>query len=246
MKKYFYNFLSACLKISVTFAITLSTAIIASNNKNFVYNFLSQMGYTDPTIQRVTLSALITAVVSLAQQLLILINKVFLWVVKRYFKRLTVDINFKVNNRNKESIVFKPKGGEYEPVQVEIELEITPAGRIYVTILKFLGLQIEIFFNPQIIDVALIDDKEWLNERARTRINDNEAICIGILEDFRLGGFSMKPFIMTESIIIIPKRVKKDTAYIDFKLNSVIGNSLSRALCKSNMKELHIEIEGGK
>ncbi|WP_242476435.1 hypothetical protein [Bacillus cereus] len=56
----------------------------------------------------------------------------------------------------------------------------------------------------------------------------------------------MKPFIMTESIVILPKRVKRDTAYIDFKLTSVVGSKVSSALCESNMKELNIECEGGK
>lgn len=114
------------------------------------------------------------------------------------------------------------------------------------SILKLFGLQIEIFFNPQIIDVTLVNDKEWLNEKAFTRINDQQVICIGVLENFRLGGLSMKPFIMTESIIILPKRVKRDTGYIDLKLTSVIGSRVSSSLCNYNMKELSIECEGGK
>ena len=56
----------------------------------------------------------------------------------------------------------------------------------------------------------------------------------------------MRPYIMTERIVILPKRVKRDTAYIDFRLTSVIGNRISHALCDSNMKELNIECEGGK
>ncbi|MBJ7988035.1 hypothetical protein JDS94_29185, partial [Bacillus cereus] len=69
---------------------------------------------------------------------------------------------------------------------------------------------------------------------------------ISVLKNYRLGGLSMKPFIMTESIVILPKRVKRDTAYIDFKLTSVVGSKVSSALCESNMKELNIECEGGK
>lgn len=246
MKKNIYKFIIGCIKAILTFGVTFITAIIASNNKNIVYEFLSQHGYSDPTTQKAVLSGLIVAIIAIVQQILSLLNKMLFWIIKRYFKRLTVDINFKVNNRSKESINFKPKGGKYEEVQVDIELEIIPAGKISVAILKLFGLQIEIFFNPQIIDVTLINDQEWLNEKGGTKIDNNQAICIGVLENFRLGGLSMKPYITTESIVINPKRVKRDTAYIDFKLTSVIGNRISRALCDSNMKELNIECEGGK
>src|SRR5699024_4581944 len=246
MKKSINKFIISCIKIILTFGVTFITAIIASDNKNFVYDFLSQHGYSDPKIQMAVLSGLIVATIAIVQQILSLLNKMLLWIIKRYFKRLKVDINFKVNNRSKETINFKPIGGEYEEVQVDIELKITPAGKMSAYILKLFGLQIEIFFNPQIIDVTLLNDQEWLNEKAGTIINNNQEICIGVLENFRLGGLSMKPYIMTESIVILPKRIKRDTAYIDFKLTSVIGNRISRTLCDSNMKELYIECEGGK
>lgn len=246
MKKNIYEFMKSSIKAILSFAVTFITAVVASDNKNIVFSLLSKYGYTDPTIQKVILSGLIVLFVAIVQQIFSLFNIMLLVIIKRYFKRLTVDINFKVNNRSKESINFKPKGGEYEEVQVDIELKIVPAGKISIAILKLLGLQIEVFFNPQIVDVNLVNDQEWLNERARTRIDNKQAICIGVLENFRLGGLSMKPYIMTESIVILPKRVRRDTAYIDFRLTSVFGNRISRALCDSNMKELNIECEGGK
>ena len=177
MKKNIYEFIKSCIKIILTFAVTFITAIIASDNQNIVFNFLSQHGYSDPTIQKAILSGLIVATVAIVQQILSLLNKMLLLIIKRYFKRLKVDINFKVNNRSKESIKFKSIGGEYEEVQVDIELEIT-AGKISIAILKLFGLHIEIFFNPQIVDVTLVNDQEWLNERARTRIDNSQAICI--------------------------------------------------------------------
>jgi|GEM_PF-2319218 len=247
MKKALYDFIKAIIKVFVTFLITFFTAIISSNNTNIVYDFLNRHGYSDPTTQKVILSSIIAVAVGVLQAALWLLYKILLWSIKKYFERLTVDIKFKINNRNKELIKFKPVGGEYEEEQVDIELEIVPAGKISMFILKLLGLQIEIFFNPQIIDVTLVNDQEWLNENASTRVNEKEAICISILKNYRLGGLSMKSsFIMTESIIILPKRVKRDTAHIDFKLTSVIGSKISSALCDSNIKELSIECEGGK
>ncbi|TCW43407.1 hypothetical protein EC917_14310 [Bacillus thuringiensis] len=246
MKKALYDFLKSARKLFATFVITFFTAIISSNNTNIVYDFLNRHGYSDPTIQKVILSGIIALAVGVLQLVFDLLYKILLWSVKRYFERLTVDIKFKIKNRNKEVIKFKAVGGEYEEEQVDIELEIVPAGKISMFILKLLGLQIEIFFNPQIIDVALVNDQEWLNENAGTRVNEQQAICISVLKNYRLGGLSMKPFIMTESIVILPKRVKRDTAYIDFKLTSVVGSKISSALCDSNMKELNIECEGGK
>lgn len=246
MKKTFSDFINKTIKIIVTFAVTLFTAIISSNNTNIVYNFLNQHGYSDPTIQKVILSAIIAALIAISQELLGLLLKALLWIMKRYFARLTVEINFKINNRNTELIKFKPVGGEYEEKQIDIELKIVPAGKISILIFKLLKLQIEIFFNPQIIDITLINDQEWLNDNSNIRINDNQAISVNVLENYRLGGLSMKPYIMTESIVILPKRVKRETAYIDFKVTSAMGNRICSALCDSNMKELNIECEGGK
>ncbi|BDC57193.1 hypothetical protein [Bacillus altitudinis] len=246
MKKTLYNFTKSFIKIIATFVVTFYTAVISSNNTNSLYDFLNRHGYSDPTIQKVILSSLIVAAVGVLQLVFGLLYKTLLWIIKRYFKRLTVDIKFKINNRNKELIKFKPVSGEYEEEKVDIELEIVPAGKISMFILKLLGLQIEIFFNPHIIDVTLVNDQEWLNENAGTRLNEKQAICISVLKNYRLGGLSMKSFIMTESIFILPKRVKRDTAHIDFKLTSVIGSKISSALCDSNMKELNIECEGGK
>lgn len=246
MKKALYDFIKSVIKIIAIFVVTFFTAIISSNNTNIVYDFLNRHGYSDPTIQRVILSGIIAVAVGVLQEVLGLLYKTLLWSIKRYFERLTVDIKFKINNRDKELIKFKPVGGEYEEEQVDIELEIVPAGKISMFILKLLGLQIEIFFNPHIIDVTLVNDQEWLNENASTRVDEKQAICISVLKNYRLGGLSMKPFIMTESIVILPKRVKRDTAHIDFKLTSVIGSKMSSALCDSNMKELNIECEGGK
>lgn len=246
MKNNIYKFIESLIKIAFTFIVTFVTAMIASDNKNIIYNFLSQRGYSDPIAQKAILSGLIVAAIAILQQIISLTYKTLLWFIGKYFRRLIVEINFKNKNRIRESIIFKPSNGEYKEEQIDIELKIKPAGKISIAILKLLGLRIEVFFNPQIIDVTLLNDQEWLGEKAVTKLDNNQAICIGVLENFRLGGFSMKPYTMTESIIIVPKRVRRDTAYIDFKLTSVIGYRLSRALCNFNAKELNIECEGNK
>lgn len=245
MKDIFYNFVSKIIKLIVTFLIALFTVVIASDNSNKLYEFLNKHDYTDPLVQKAILSAAIAGAIGILQELIDLLYKLLLWIIKKYFKRLTVSIKFKKNKRNRDVIRFKPVNGAYVAEQVDIEINIVPAGKIAMMILKLLGLRIEVFFNPHIIDVTLENDPEWLNEKADTKVNQEQAVCISVLKDYRLGGSTIKPFLMTESIIILPKRVKKDTAHIDFKLTSFMGSKLSSALCESDMKDLDIECERG-
>ena len=96
MKKALNEFIKSIIKFTVTFVITLFTAIISSNNTNIVYDFLNQHGYSDPTTQKVILSGIIAVVVGIIQSLLGLLYKTLLWSIKKYFERLTVNINFKI------------------------------------------------------------------------------------------------------------------------------------------------------
>lgn len=244
MKKKIYKYITSIWNLIIGFCITLFTAIIASDKTNFVYDFLNKHHYSDPGVQKAALSAIIVITVGILQLTINLISEWIFWVIKQYFKRLVVEVEFKQNKRIKELLKFRPSQGEYKEERVDIELKIVPAGKISMLILKLLGLQIEIFFNPHIIDITLENDKEWLGESASTKLDERQAICIEVLKNYRLGGSAMKPFDMSESIVILPKRVRKETAHIDVKLTSLIGSKVSRALCDFTMKELNIECEG--
>ena len=245
MIKYFDEFISGFFKVLMTFVITFITAVVSTNNQNYIYTLLEKNGLSDVTLQKAILSGVIVAGIGILQLLLNLIGKVGLWILKIYFKRLTLNIKFKAKNCKNQTIKFKPKGGEYIGEEVDIELEVVPAGKISMLLLKLLGLQVKVFFNPQIIDIHLLNDKEWLNEKTDTRINKEQCICIKLLAEYRLDGSSTNKFIKTERILIIPKRVKSDTTSINFKLSSNFGMKISNALCASNMMELNIECKGG-
>lgn len=240
------SYITKFWKIIITFIVTFITVVVSSDNTNFVYNILNQIGVTEPALQKSILSAVIVTVIGIVQLLLEVLYKLLLYCIKKYFERLTVYIDFKVKNKSKELIKFKPVAKVYEEVQVDIELNIDPAGKISMFILKLLGLQIELFFNPQIIEVSLVNDQEWCNEKARTKLNEEQVICISVLENYRLGGHTKNSFTITESIIVFPKRLSREIAHIDFKLTSKRWSSISRTLCDSNMKDLCIECEGGK
>lgn len=245
MKKHIGEFINGFLKISATFVITFITATVSTDNQNYIYTFLSKNGFSDVVMQKVVLSGVIVTIVGFFQILCKLIFNLILWGLRKYFKRLTVNINFKVDNHEKEIIEFKPIDGEYSGEQVDIEIEVVPAGKVSMLILKVLGLQLEIFFNPQIIDVFLLNDKEWLNEKATTHVNNENGISIKLLANYRLGGTFEKKFVTTENIVILPKRVRRGTSYLDFKLKSNFGVKISNALCESQINELNIECIGG-
>ncbi|EGO8310956.1 hypothetical protein E3O82_000912 [Enterococcus faecalis] len=173
-------------------------------------------------------------------------NNLFLIIVKRYFKRLSIDIKFKTKNRYKGCVKFKIAGDVYSEEVIEVEINVSPAGKLSMLILKLLGLKLEMFFNPQIIDITLVNDNEWLDAEAGTTITESQTLSIDVLKNYRLDGKLSNAFRMTEDIIIIPKRVRRATTSINFKLKTVIGSKLGNALCESSMAELIIECEGGK
>lgn len=245
MKNHILSFLKGSFKLVVTGTIAFFIAIVASDNSNIVYKTLDDHDITDQVAQKAILSAMIAFIIGFLDLLLKLLFKLFLWIVGKYFKRLKVSINFKENNRNKKSIKFKPSNGVYKEERIDIEVEVIPEGKISLLILKLLGLQIQVFFNPHILDVTLENDQDWLGEKPVTIIDDKQAVCISVLKNYNIQGSKLKPFKTTESIVIFPKRVKRDTAHIDFRLSSFFGSKLSSALCDSDMKDLDIECERG-
>lgn len=240
-----HSFLKGSFKLLLTALITFLIAIIASDNSNIVYKFLNKHDITDPVTQKAILGMLIATVIGFLDLLLNFLFKLFLRILTKYFKRLKVNIHFKAKNRSKKSIKFIPRNGTYNEERVDIEIEVVPEGKISLFILKMLGLQIQIFFNPHILDVTLENDQDWMGEKADTTIDEKQAVCISVLKNYSVKGSKLKPFKTTESIIISPKRVKRDTAHIDFRLSSFFGSKLSSALCYSDMKDLDIECERG-
>lgn len=240
-----YNFVKKFIKIIVTFLSTFLIATIASDNQNKVYTFLENHGYADITIKKAVLSALIVATIEIIKLVLELLVKLILLVINNYFKRLFLEVSFKVKGRKKDIIKFKPKNYQYDEQLLDIEIIVTPAGRILMYVLKFLEIYLEIFFNPQILDVSLVDDKKWMDEKTPTRsFIDSQTVCIGVLNEFRLGGNSEDPFRITEKIILIPKRVKGDTTNINLRINTKIGSKFGIALCEFQSEKLLIECEG--
>lgn len=246
MKKIIFKFLKKIIQIFWTFAITFVTAVVASDNQNKIYTFLDKYWNLDITVKRLVLSGLIVGVVGILQAIVWLTNNLFLIIVKRYFKRLSIDIKFKTKNRYKGCVKFKIAGDVYSEEVIEVEINVSPAGKLSMLILKLLGLKLEMFFNPQIIDITLVNDNEWLDAEAGTTITESQTLSIDVLKNYRLDGKLSNAFRMTEDIIIIPKRVRRATTSINFKLKTVIGSKLGNALCESSMAELIIECEGGK
>ncbi len=244
MKNNLLKFLEKIWKLILVFITTFSTVILASNKQNFVYTFLSNHGYTDTVTQKAILSALIALVVGIIQAFLWLFGKLFLWIISNYFKRLLIDICFKVDGRNKKSITFQPEVDNYVEKKVEVVLRITPAGKLSMFLLKIFDIQVNLFFNPEILDINLENDSEWMGETANAKLDDNQALNLFLLKDYVLGGSKNKPFKRTETIFIIPKRVKSDTTYVDFKINAFLGSKISNIMCEVKLNDLDVTCEG--
>ncbi|EED2262790.1 hypothetical protein LHM76_001430 [Listeria monocytogenes] len=246
MKKIIFNFLKKLIQILLTFTITFVTAVVASDNQNNIYTFLDRHWSLDANVKRLILSGLIVGVVGILQSIVWLTNSLFLIVVRRYFKRLTIDIKFKIRNQYKDFVKFKTTGNAYLEEGVEVEINVCPAGKLSMLILKLLGLKLEMFFNPEIVDITLVNDNEWLDEEAVTTIIEKQTLYIDVLKNYRLDGKLANAFKMTEDVIIVPKRVKRATTSVNFQLKTVIGSKLGNVLCESSMADLNIECEGGK
>lgn len=244
MKNNLLQFLEKIGKLLLIFVTTFVTVVLASSKQNIVYTFLDNHGYTDGVTQKAILSAIIALVLGIIQALLWLIGRIILWVISNYFKRLLIDICFKVDGRNKQSIAFEPEGDIYVEKKVDIELTISPAGKLSMFLLKLFNIQVNLFFNPKILDINLENDSEWMGETTDVKLDDNQTLNLFLLKDYTLGGSKNKPFERTETIFIIPKRVKSDTTYIDFKISAILGSRISNVMCEVKLNDLNVRCKG--
>lgn len=224
---------------------TILTVIYASKKDNLVYEFIDTYLKVDITLKKIILAAVITCFVGLLRAIIDFIYFVVLKITSKYFKKVIIDVVFKENKRKKVNLKFTANNNNYEEKYVDIELNITPPGKILAFALRFLGLKLEIFFNPEIIDIFLKDDQIWANHsKVASGISPEQRLYINLLGGYRDDGNTVNPYLITECLIIMPKRVKKATSTIDFKFKSFIGNKIIKSVCILNIEQLLVECEG--
>lgn len=248
MKDIIFNFVAKVGKLFVAFFITLFTVILASNNRNIIYTFLENHGFKDEVMKKAVLSALIVLLLGLIQVIIWLLNKLFIWWLSKYFKKLLIELEFRVDGRVSKMAKFEPKGKKYTEKKVNVKLMITPAGKFSMYILKHLDIGIDIFFNPQILDITLENDSAWLGENPSSvdvKLDEKQSLGVLLLRDYKLGGIKTEPFERTVPFFIMPRRLAYATTSVNFKINSYWMNKISRKMCSVSWKnELNVSCKG--
>lgn len=248
MKDIIFNFGAKVGKLCVAFFVTLFTVILASDNRNIIYTFLENHGFKDEVMKKAVLSALIALLLGLIQATIWLLNKLFIWWLSKYFKKLLIELEFKVDGRVSKNAKFEPKNKQYTEKKVNVKLVITPAGKFSMYILKHLDIGIDIFFNPQILDITLENDLEWLGENSSSvdvKLDGKQSLGVLLLKDYKLGGIKTEPFERTVPFFIMPRRLADATTSVNFKINSYWMNKISRKMCSVSWKnELNISCKG--
>lgn len=228
------------LKLVKDFVLTIAVAFLATNQQNFIYHFLNGLNIKNIVFQKIVLSALVTFAIGLISVLLNWIGFKINLFVSKFLKKASIEPKFFSNNKSITKLMFKKSGLSFEERQIELELSITPAGKISLFILKALKVKIEIFFNPQVLDITLKNDSKWMSKKADVYIDESQKLCINFFDTFRLGGMQNQPFKREESILIVPKRNNSQTTYVDFKISADIGVTLCRSLTKIKPRELTV------
>lgn len=227
-----------------TFVITLIVAFVATNNQNQIYNMIDKLGYENDVLKKTVLSAVITLLIGLFS---ILVS--FFWsVITSLIKKMDVTLNTKVNGKKKGIIKFIPSNCEYDSQDVEIEITLEPKGWLSSLLIKKLGVTLDIYFNPELIDVSYSD--KWDNEANQTFQICERKISIDLLGKIDITGreFGKKPHKLSERFKVKPIRVKNAETYLDYVIVSTkfgkLGKTLSGYLILINYETLRVNCEG--
>lgn len=250
MKDIIFKFGAEVRKLCVAFFVTLFTVILASDNRNIIYTFLENYGFKDEVVKKTVLSALIALFLGMIQAILWLIKKLFIWWLSKYFNKLLIELEFRVDGRVSKIAKFEPKDKQYTEKKVNVKMVITPAGKFSMYLLKHLDIGIDIFFNPQILDITLENDLEWMGQNPPSldvKLNGKQSLEICLLRDYKLGGIKTKSFERTVPFFIMPRRLADATTSVDFKINSDWMNKISGKMCSVRCNnELDVSCKGEK
>lgn len=231
------------------FIVSLSVAIIVTDNQNIIYDLLSYLGIKNDLLKKTILTLLIT--------LLMTIGKI---VIKHYMEKFLIKLQpmeFSLNlfekfkeegnasrsNRINKLIEFdlNSRTSEYSDKEIKIILSFQPKNRLYLHFLKYLGLTLEVYFQPDVLDVQLVG---WEDEESSFSISSRR-IGIEVFKQAIIKGknFTNKPYKIQESITIKPIRVKEDETNLDFYFSTQKCKILSNFFTKRiNLETSYIVI----
>ncbi|HDR3890152.1 TPA: hypothetical protein QCO65_004656 [Bacillus cereus] len=209
-----------------TFIITLSVAFIATDQQNFVYNILDTLGYGNDLLKKTVLSAVITLFIGIMS---ILIS--YLWAkIKTNMKKMNVLLITKLDGTKKSNCKFMPNNYEYDEKDVEVEIVLNPGGRIPNLLIKKLGFKLDIYFNPELLDVSFFD--KWDSDEAGAFKLSERNISINLLGEIEIKGktFQERSHKLNEQFKVKPIRVKNAETALDYAITSDKFGKITRII----------------
>lgn len=226
------------------FVYTIISAFFVTNNQNIIYKILDILNIENEAIRKTVLSAIITLAIGLISYFLSILTQWFLTL----FSKITLDINIKQQNRKKNKVIFTPNNhNEYSAEIVDLEIKITPKGRISNFLVEWLDINLELFFNPNSLDVSLVE--QWDGASLNGFLIEERSIKIYILKNMKIRGerFVSTEHVMTEKIQIKPIRVKKERTSMDycptFGKGTLFSKKIARHFFEINYHQFIIECE---
>lgn len=208
-----------------TFCISVVTALIVTSNDNCIYTFLNHIGAYNEVFRKSFLSATIALLVGIFE---ILLSAIYLM-----FAKIKIEVTVRQNKKPKKSIVFAlDKSNSYDNQIVDLEVKLNPVGRIANYIAKYLDINLEVFFNPKLLDMSL--SNQWEGKSLNGYIIDDRSIKVYILKNMDSRGeqFASKEYKMTERILLRPIGNMDFETNLDYIPVCGKGNFLTRLLAK--------------
>ncbi|MDT0050111.1 hypothetical protein QJV38_11920 [Listeria cossartiae subsp. cayugensis] len=210
-----------------TFLTTILVAFLVTNSQNFIFTILDNWGFKNEIFQKAVLSAIIALAIGLLRTI-----GVFLFtVIIESLEPLKIELCILKNgNPTIETITFTPKGSEYLEQEFEIEVKFKPKGRVQLLIMQYFGIVIDIYFNPEVIDI-LFDS--WKGQASSFEVS-NRTIRIDLLKQISIKGreFYKREHKLKENFIIKPIRVHNMETYLDYNFSSRKYGVLSKVFTK--------------
>lgn len=224
--------------------VTIITAFIATNSESRFYLILNYFDLKNESLRKVVLGAMITFLIGIFSTL---ISTLLRWFMLSLSK-IEIEISIKQSNRKKTNLCFEPNNkNEYEEEIVNLEVRMNTKGKLSNFIAKWLDINVEIFFNPNIIDISLV--KQWDQASLNGFVISERSVKIYILKNMRIQGatFNSTEHVMSEEIQMKPIRVKKQETILDycpvFGNGNFFLNKIATHFLKIKSKQFKIKCE---
>ncbi|SDJ77801.1 hypothetical protein [Salimicrobium halophilum] len=221
MKKKLFQYLK-------TFVVTILVAFIATNQENYIYKILDIIGYESDLLKKTVLSAIIALFIGLLSLCI-----TYLWSkIKLIFQKLDVSFNTKLNGTKRTTMKFSPNDYEYASQDVEFEVNFNPGGWVSNFLIKKLGISLNIYFNPELLDIYFID--KWEIDKHEVFNISERKITINLLGNMEIKGreFKGRYHKLNEQFRVKPIRVKNAETALDLVIVSDNFDKFTRLIAK--------------